>query len=93
MTWRARALAVGWLAVLALFLAAPPATAHATLISTDPVEGEVLPEAPDVVTFTYDEPVVLSEDSIQVFDAAGEPVVSGGSAQGRCDRRAELADA
>jgi copper transport protein len=76
MTWRARALAAGWLAVLALFLAAPPAAAHATLISTDPVEGEVLPETPDVVTFTYDEPVVLSKDSIQVFDAAGESVDS-----------------
>ena len=76
MTWRARALAAGWLAALALFLAAPPAAAHATLVSTDPVEGEVLPETPDVVTFTYDERVVLSDDSIQVFDAAGEPVDS-----------------
>ena len=76
MTWRARALAAGWLAVLALFLAAPPAAAHATLISTDPVEGEVLPETPDVVTFTYDERVSLTDDSIQVFDAAGEPVDS-----------------
>lgn len=76
MTWRARALAAGWLAVLALFLAAPPAAAHATLISTDPVEGEVLPETPDVATFTYDERVSLTEDSVQVFDAAGESVDS-----------------
>ena len=74
--WALRALAVGWLAALALFLAAPPAAAHATLVSTDPVEGAVLPETPDVVTFKYDERVVLSEDSIQVFDAAGEPVDS-----------------
>ena len=67
----ARALAAGWLAALALFLAAPPAAAHATLVSTDPVEGEVLAETPDVVTFTYDEPVSLTDDSIQVFDARG----------------------
>ncbi len=76
MTWRARALAAGWLAALALFLAVPPAAAHATLISTDPVEGAVLPETPDVITFTYDERVVLSDDSVRVFDAAGEPVDS-----------------
>ena len=52
--WAPRTLAAGWLAVLALFLAAPPAAAHATLISTDPAEGEVVAETPDVVTFTYD---------------------------------------
>jgi copper transport protein len=71
-----RALVVGWLAAIALALAAPPAAAHATLISTDPAEGEVVPETPDVVTFTFDEPVSLTAGSIQVFNAAGEPVES-----------------
>ncbi|HWM73781.1 MAG TPA: copper resistance protein CopC [Nocardioides sp.] len=79
--WAPRALAIGWLAVLALVLGAPPAAAHATLISTDPAEGEVLEKTPDVVTFTYDEPVSLTDDSIQVFDAAGEPVDSSASSE------------
>jgi copper transport protein len=69
------------LAALALVLGAPPAAAHATLISTDPQEGQVLQETPDVVTFTYDEHVTLTDDSIQVFDAAGEPVDSDASAE------------
>jgi copper transport protein len=69
-----RALVVGALAVLVLGLATPPAAAHATLLSTDPAEGEVVAETPDVVTFTFDEPVSLTDGSIQVFDAAGEPV-------------------
>ncbi len=76
MRWGARALTVGWLAVLALALTATPAAAHATLISTDPVEGAVLAETPDVVTFTFDERVSLIEDSVRVFDAAGEQVDS-----------------
>ncbi len=79
--WAPRALAAGWLAVLALFLAAPPAAAHATLVSTDPAEGEVVAETPDVVTFTYDEPVSLTDGSIQVFDAAGEPVDSSATSE------------
>jgi copper transport protein len=79
--WAPRALAAGWLAVLALLLAAPPAAAHATLVSTDPAEGEVVAETPDVVTFTYDEPVSLTDGSIQVFDAAGEPVDSSATSE------------
>lgn len=79
--WAPRALAAGWLAVLALFLAAPPAAAHATLVSTDPAEGEVVAETPDVVTLTYDEPVSLTDGSIQVFDAAGEPVDSSATSE------------
>ncbi|HET9422453.1 MAG TPA: copper resistance protein CopC [Nocardioides sp.] len=79
--WAPRALAAGWLAVLALVLGAPPASAHATLLSTDPAEGEVVAKTPDVVTFTFDEPVSLTDDSIQVFDAAGEPVGSSASSE------------
>ncbi len=64
------------LAVLAVLLGAGPASAHATLVSTDPAEGSVVATVPDVVTFTFDEPVNLTGDSVRVFDAAGDPVVS-----------------
>jgi len=64
----------GLVAALVLMVGAPPASAHATLVSTDPAEGEVLAETPDVVTFTFDETVSLTDDGIQAFDAEGEPV-------------------
>ena len=62
--------------LLAVLAGAAPASAHATLISTDPDEGEVLTTAPDEVTFTFDEPVTLAADGVQVFDATGAPVAS-----------------
>ncbi len=68
-------------AVLTLLLAvvlvggtAAPASAHASLVSTDPADGAVLDEAPGSVTFTFDEPVSLVADGLQVYDAAGDPV-------------------
>lgn len=62
------------LAVGAVLASAAPAAAHASLVSTDPAEGEVLPETPDDVTFTFDEQVRLTADSIRVFDADGAPL-------------------
>ena len=53
---------------------AAPASAHASLVSSDPAEGAVLAEAPGEVTFTFDEPVTLVPGAIQAFDADGEPV-------------------
>lgn len=93
--WAWRALAAGWLAAVAIALCAPPAAAHATLISSDPTEGEVLTETPDVVTFTFDERVTLTDGSVQVFDAAGEPVESDASGEDEvvtADLPDELAD-
>lgn len=74
------------LAALALALvagvgAAGPASAHATLVDSDPTEGEVLTTTPDVVTFTFDEPVSLPAGAVQVFDAAGEPVEADSSSR------------
>jgi copper transport protein len=65
---------VALLHALILLVGASPASAHASLIGTDPAEGEVLAKTPDVVTFTFDERVSLSDQSIRVFDAQGEPV-------------------
>ncbi len=79
---RVLALVVAVLAVgLLTVAAAAPASAHATLVGTDPAEGEVLPTAPDVVTFTFDEAITLPDGAVQVFDAAGEPVESDSGAR------------
>lgn len=70
------------LALGLLLAGAGAASAHATLIATDPADGAVLPQTPDVVTLTFSEPVSLSgDDAIQVFDAAGETVAVDASSQ------------
>lgn len=90
-----RALAAVLLAGLLVGSAAAPASAHATLVSTDPAEGAVVPEAPDQVTFTFSEPISLAGDSLQAYDAAGEPVDIDASARDEkvtADLPDELAD-
>jgi len=61
----------GVLALVGLLLGAAPASAHASLVSTDPTEGQVLATAPDTATFTFDEPVRLQSGGVHVFDATG----------------------
>ena len=73
---RTRLLAALALALLALLVAAAPAQAHAELISSDPADGAVVDTAPDAVTLTFTEPVLLTSQEISVFDAAGDPVSS-----------------
>lgn len=62
------------IAVLTVLGTATSASAHATLVSTDPAEGAVLPEAPSEVTFSFDEPVQLVPDGLLAFDAEGKRV-------------------
>jgi copper transport protein len=69
-------------AVLTVVGVAGPASAHATLVSTDPAEGAVLPTAPGQVRFTFDEPVQLVPDGLLAFDADGRRVGIDPSAQG-----------
>ena len=79
----------GWLGLLAsalvgLVLAlapASPAAAHASLVTTDPTEGQVLPESPGVARFTFDETVSVPAGGVQVFDASGDMVTSEASAR------------
>src|SRR5262245_7245559 len=64
---------VVWLLVaLALLAAAGPlagvAGAHATLVSSNPGNDEIVPTAPEEVSLTFDQPVVIDEDSITVVD-------------------------
>ncbi|RYU10695.1 copper resistance protein CopC [Nocardioides iriomotensis] len=70
----ARVVLAGVLALVAVVLAAVPASAHASLVSTDPAEGAVLPKAPERITLTFDEPVSLSATGARLFDAAGDEV-------------------
>ncbi|GAA2809334.1 copper resistance protein CopC [Kitasatospora paracochleata] len=67
-------------AALALVLGgASTASAHATLVRTDPAQNSVVPNAPDAVTLTFSEDVSLPGDSVRVLDPAGKPVDNGNS--------------
>ena len=79
--WRALRLVTAAVAcLLALLASAAPAAAHASLVSTDPVDGTVLAESPGQATLTFDERVSLPPDGVQVFDADGKPVTASASA-------------
>lgn len=79
--WALRSITVAVACLFAIVAGAAPAAAHASLVSTDPVEGAVLAESPGEVTFTFNEPVALPADGVQVFDAEGEPVESSASSE------------
>lgn len=54
--------------------AAAPASAHASLVESNPAQGEQLDEAPEVLSFTMDEPVQLVEESVQLIDAQNQQI-------------------
>jgi copper transport protein len=65
------------LALLTLGLLAAPASAHAVLVSTDPVAGAVLDRAPSAVTLVFAEPVEAAFGAVRVYDAAARRVDDG----------------
>lgn len=77
----------GWLLLLAVVCAlllgpAVSASAHATLVRTDPAHGAVLKTAPERITFGFNESVLGVPTGIKVFDATGEEVASTASVRG-----------
>ena len=75
---RFAALAAGAAAVVALGLCtAPSANAHATLVSSTPVDGARVEVAPAEVTLTFDEPVQLVPGTAQVISDDGDRPDSG----------------
>ncbi|MCC3766815.1 copper resistance protein CopC [Streptomyces sp. UNOC14_S4] len=56
---------------------AAPASAHAALTATDPADGSVVKAAPQRVTLTFSEGVLLSADSVRVLDPHGGRVDEG----------------
>ena len=82
--WRqpARLAAAASIALLAVLAMASPASAHAELIASDPVDGSVLDEAPAAVTLTFNESVQLTAQEITVYDADGETVPSDATSSG-----------
>ena len=71
-----RSLIVALLAGSVLLLAAPAASAHALLRSSDPSSGASLGKAPERVTLTFTEPPDLTLSTVHVLDSTGKAVES-----------------
>jgi copper transport protein len=74
--------ATGILVALGVLTGAPAALAHATLVATSPAEGAIVARAPARVSATFDEPVGVSANSLQVFAPNGSRVDTGATAHG-----------
>ncbi|MGV9862183.1 copper resistance CopC/CopD family protein [Rhodococcus koreensis] len=68
-----RAVAFAWLLALVATAAwlAPPASAHATIVSATPGDGSHVDVSPEVLAFELSEPVTLVEGSAQLIDSTG----------------------
>ncbi|MFC9363181.1 CopD family protein [Rhodococcus sp. NPDC057014] len=70
-----RAVAFSWLlafvATAAAVWWAPPASAHATIVSAAPGDGSHVDVSPEVLAFELSEPVTLVEGSAQLIDSTG----------------------
>jgi copper transport protein len=78
--WALRLVTAAAACLLALLASAAPAAAHASLVSTDPVDGTVLAKSPGQATLTFDEPVSLPPEGVQVVSADGKPITASASA-------------
>jgi copper transport protein len=68
--------------MLFVLVHASPASAHAVLVETTPVDGAQLDTAPSVVTLAFDEPVGVGAGAIRVYDSSGDQVDRGDAATG-----------
>jgi copper transport protein len=72
-----RLLALGALVVALLALLASPASAHASLLSTDPSNGGVYDKPPTAVTLRFSEGVEVALGGIRVYTSDRDRVVTG----------------
>ncbi|MFI6483725.1 copper resistance protein CopC [Nonomuraea sp. NPDC050663] len=68
--------AVLLLAAFLVLLMPGTASAHAVLKSTDPKDGQVLPQAPRTVTAVFNEAITLAPKGNLLLDSAGRPVAA-----------------
>ena len=77
-----RLVAMLFLTGFVLLTGATAALAHATLVSTSPADGAIVPHAPAQVTATFDQPVGVSPTSLEVFAPNGSRVDTDGAKHG-----------
>jgi copper transport protein len=59
--------------------AAPALPVHATLVTTSPADGQVLPAEPSRVSAIFDQPIGVSPDSLIVYTPTGQRADVGGT--------------
>jgi copper transport protein len=74
---RAAMLGLALLALVATLAMAPAASAHSTLLETEPPRDRVVDHSPKRVVLHFDEPVETALGSIIVYDGDGERVDAG----------------
>ena len=68
---------VAALVLTVLVAVAPDASAHATVVSTSPNDGQVVATAPSAVSVRFDEPVQMQFGALRVFSPSGARVDEG----------------
>ena len=63
---------------LATLAAAAPASAHSTLVATEPAKDAVVEHSPERVVLRFDEPVETALGAVRVYDGSGEQVSAEG---------------
>ena len=74
-----RAAAVLLVAAVSVVLLASPASAHATLLQSDPAPGAVLARSPSAIALRFDSPVSAALGAVRVYDRGGSRVDTGGT--------------
>ena len=72
-----------WLAAAAALAVPAPASAHAAVVDTNPVDGAVLTAAPPTVTVTFNETIRLPADAARLYDATGRRLAATASVAGK----------
>ena len=72
-----RAAVVVVVVLAAVFGGAGTASAHPTLLFTDPAADTAVPDSPQTITLVFNEPVTVGVHAIAVQDTAGLPVPTG----------------
>lgn len=78
-----RSVVVAATGLLVVLCSPGAASAHASLVASDPDEGAVLASAPARVTLTFDERITLPPDAVSLHDADGRSLDSGSTARDR----------
>ncbi|SEH10518.1 copper resistance CopC/CopD family protein [Thermoleophilum album] len=79
----ASTLAVGLVVLLASLLSAPRASAHASLVASDPSPGARLESAPTRLELRFSEPLAARLSRAQLVDASGRPLATSMFVEGR----------
>lgn len=75
--WRGRTLrlaVVAFLGVVAMLVAASPASAHPVLLFSDPALDGAVPDSPGSVNLVFNEPVVSTDRAVAITDSSGSAV-------------------